>query len=162
MVFHPQFQFLYCIQQFLNLGLNPPPFFFSEGPPSFWSKFKMLPPSFWEPSKLVHVNCKKHFKIKVSRFTLSFKSHLSSNQVGAYAKVFIAIKFTKNNGYSDITIFQVNSVSAILAAFYVRAINCCLMVYIDVGWINRILNMRTSKWSDAILESYFRRFCKHC
>ena len=38
---------------------------FSEGTPhsgtaSFWSKFKITP-YFWEPSKLVHVNCMKHF-----------------------------------------------------------------------------------------------------
>ena len=37
-------------------------------PPFFWSKFKKLPPSFWQPSKLVHVNCKKHLKMKVLCF----------------------------------------------------------------------------------------------
>ena len=49
---------------------NPPAFL---GTPSFWSKFKKLPPSFWEPSKLVHVNCMKHFK-KVLRFVLYYVS----------------------------------------------------------------------------------------
>ena len=52
---------------------------FSEGPsflstPSFWRKFKKLPPSFWKPSRLVHANCKKHFKMKVlqcSKFALA-------------------------------------------------------------------------------------------
>ena len=44
---------------------NPLPFWLS---PSSWSKFKKLSPSFWEPSKLVHVNCKKHLKMKVLRF----------------------------------------------------------------------------------------------
>ena len=38
--------------------------------PSFRRKFKKSPPSFWQPSKLVHVNCKKHFKIKVLHFIL--------------------------------------------------------------------------------------------
>ena len=47
---------------------NPPPPFL--GTPSFWSKFKKLIPSFWEPSKLVHANCKKHFKMKVLCFVL--------------------------------------------------------------------------------------------
>ena len=46
-------------------GWNPP---FLREPPSFWSKLKKLPPSFWEPSKLVQVNCMKHFKMKVLRF----------------------------------------------------------------------------------------------
>ena len=40
-------------------------------PPSSWNKFKKLLPSFWEPSKLVHINCMKHFKMKVLRFVLS-------------------------------------------------------------------------------------------
>ena len=44
-----------------------PPFWV---PPIFWSKFKKLPPSFWEPSKLVHVNCKKNFKMKVLHLVL--------------------------------------------------------------------------------------------
>ena len=39
-------------------------------PPSFWSKFKKLLLFFWEPSKLVHVNCKKHLKMKVLSFIL--------------------------------------------------------------------------------------------
>ena len=53
-------------------GWNPP---FSErtllflGTPSFWTN-KKLPLFFWEPSKLVHVNCKKHFKVKVLRSVL--------------------------------------------------------------------------------------------
>ena len=57
-------------------GWNPPPLFWDNPPPpflgtpSFWSKFKMLPHSFWEPSKLVHVNCNKHFTMKVLRFVL--------------------------------------------------------------------------------------------
>ena len=57
-------------------GLEPPPPPFSEGttpfwlPSSFWCKFKKLTPSFWEPSKLVHANCKKHFKMKVLCFVL--------------------------------------------------------------------------------------------
>ena len=50
------------------LRVPPSPFLV---PPSFWSKFKKLPPSFWDPSKLVHTNCKKHFKIKVLRFELN-------------------------------------------------------------------------------------------
>ena len=48
---------------------HPPPFWV---PPSFWSKFKKLPPSFWESSKLVHVNCKKHLKMKVLHFILYY------------------------------------------------------------------------------------------
>ena len=59
-----------------RVGTPPPPF--SEGalppafwvPPSFWSQFKKLPLSFWDPSKLVHANYKKHFKMKVLRFEL--------------------------------------------------------------------------------------------
>ena len=60
------------VHSFLQ-GWNPPflrelpPF---RVPPSFWSKYKKFSPSFWEPSKLVHVNCKKHFKMKVLRFIL--------------------------------------------------------------------------------------------
>ena len=49
-------------------GLEPPTPFL--GTLSFWSKFKKLPPTFWEPSKLVHVNWKKHYKMKVLRFLL--------------------------------------------------------------------------------------------
>ena len=45
------------------------PFFLRE-PHFFWSKLKVTP-SFWEPSKLVHVNCMKHFKMKVLHFVLS-------------------------------------------------------------------------------------------
>ena len=39
-------------------------------PSSFWSKFKKLIPFFWEPSKLVHANCMKHFKMKELHFVL--------------------------------------------------------------------------------------------
>ena len=59
-------------QSFLQ-GWNPlfsegtPPFL---GTPSFWSKFEMLPSSFWGASKLVHINCMKHFKMKELYFVL--------------------------------------------------------------------------------------------
>ena len=43
---------------------------FLREPSSFWSKFKKLSPSFWQPSKLVHVNCIKHFKMKMLCFVL--------------------------------------------------------------------------------------------
>ena len=46
------------------------PIFFLRVPSSFCNKFKKLPFSFWEPSKLVYVNCMKHFKMKVLRFVL--------------------------------------------------------------------------------------------
>ena len=48
-------------------GWKPP---FLREPPSFWSKFKKIPTPFWQPSKLVHVNCMKHFKMKVLHFEL--------------------------------------------------------------------------------------------
>ena len=51
-------------------------------------------------------------------------SQLSSNQEGADIKVFLATQFAENIGCSDITIFTVDSGIAILAAFYVRKINC--------------------------------------
>ena len=38
-----------------RVGTPPPPF--SD------ANLKKLPPSFWQLSKLVHVNCKKHFKM---------------------------------------------------------------------------------------------------
>ena len=61
------------IHSFLQ-SWNRPPFY--EGPPPFlgtpslWNKFKKLPLFFWESSKLVHINCIKHFKMKVLRFAL--------------------------------------------------------------------------------------------
>ena len=52
-------------------GLEPPaPLFPFSVPLSFWGKFKKSLPIFWEPSKQVHVNCKKHFKMKVLHFVL--------------------------------------------------------------------------------------------
>ena len=68
-LFQPSVSF-HTETSFLQGRNHPPPFFF-EGtppfwvPPSFWRKFKNLPLSFWQRSKLVHVNCKKHFKMKV-------------------------------------------------------------------------------------------------
>ena len=52
---------------YISLQVWNPPFL---GTPYFWSKFKKLLPSFWQPTKLVHVNCIKHFKMKVLRFVL--------------------------------------------------------------------------------------------
>ena len=59
-------------------GWNPPPpptpFLRECSPflrtPFFWSIFEKIPPSFWEPSKLVHANCIKHFKMKELHFIL--------------------------------------------------------------------------------------------
>ena len=50
-----------------------PPFL--REPPLSEANLKSYP-SFWEPSKLVHVNCKKHFKIKVlvSYYTKSIEN----------------------------------------------------------------------------------------
>ena len=63
----------YCMVS-SRVGISPflrepprPPFLAT---PSFWSKFKKFPHSFWEPSRLVDVNCKKHFKMKVLCFVL--------------------------------------------------------------------------------------------
>ena len=77
LVYHAQnCLFLSTFKTIVSSRVGTPPF--SEGtppfwvPPSFWSKLKKLPPSFWQPSKLVHVNCKKHFKIKVLRFILYY------------------------------------------------------------------------------------------
>ena len=74
-----QTDILYCIVKskrrkvpIVPPGLKPPPpLLGTPPPPSFWSKFKKLPPSFWEPSELVHINCKKLFKMKVLRFVLN-------------------------------------------------------------------------------------------
>ena len=66
--------YIYIFPPGLELSLfcegttTPPPPFLSWVPLSFWSKFKKLPPSFSDPSKVVHANCKKHFKMKVLRF----------------------------------------------------------------------------------------------
>ena len=80
-------------------------------------------------------------------------NQLSSNQEEADTKVFLATKFAENVGCSDITIFTVDSNIEILAVFYVRKINCRLMVRIGVGSNMRILDIGTSKWSDGVLES---------
>ena len=55
---------------FSRVGTPPrPPF--SEGTPTlFLKQIQKVTPSFWEPSKVVHVNCKKHLKMKVLRFVL--------------------------------------------------------------------------------------------
>ena len=45
--------------------LEPPPFWVT---PSFRQKLKNLLPTLWEPSKLVDVNCIKHFKTKILPF----------------------------------------------------------------------------------------------
>ena len=74
---HPLFthSFLWGWNPHFSEGTTPPPPPFL-GTPSFWSKFKKLPHSFWEPSKLVHVNSKKHFKMKVLRFVSTIQSQL--------------------------------------------------------------------------------------
>ena len=80
-------------------------------------------------------------------------SQLNSNQEEARTKVFLATQFAENVCCSDITILTVDSDSAILAAFYIRKINCCLMVHIGVGSNVRILDLGTSRWLDGVLES---------
>ena len=80
-------------------------------------------------------------------------NQLSSNQEEADTKVFLATQFAENVGCSDTTIFTVDSDITILATFYVRQINCRLMVHIGVGSNMRILVMGTSKSSDGVLET---------
>ena len=59
-------------------GWNPPPPPFSEGMPPlsgyplFLKQIWKNTPSFWEPSKLVHANCIKHFKMKELHFILYY------------------------------------------------------------------------------------------
>ena len=62
---------------------NPSPSFCVPLPPlsNFLSKLKKSPPSFWEPFKLVHVNCIKHFKMKVENIIIITLYTFSINSV---------------------------------------------------------------------------------
>ena len=76
--------FLFFFSYLSSSRVGPPPPFLREPPPppflgthSLRSKFKKLPLSFWEPSKLVHVNRKKHFKMKVTFRTILCQLRIS-------------------------------------------------------------------------------------
>ena len=86
-------------------------------------------------------------------------SQLSSDQEEADTKVFLATQFAENLGCSDITIFTVDSDIPILAAFYVRKVNCRLMVHIETCGNQKVVGWCIRKPSSSAY--YFRlRFCK--
>ena len=51
--------------------------------PLFLKQIKKIIPSLWEPSKLVHVNCMKHFKMKELHFMLQGFQQVLWTWVGA-------------------------------------------------------------------------------
>ena len=71
---------LHVVQVIVSSRVKTPPFM--REPPFlgtflFLKQVKKLPPSFWQPSKLVHVNCIKHFKMNVSYYTSQTRISLS-------------------------------------------------------------------------------------